>query len=137
MAFKMKNPMLAKAASKSSTPMQANYSPMKEDRRVKGDKYDDKRAADKAYMSYTKETRDEAYNQLVIDEKAKSEGKFNLAKDLDGMNVEGQINFSDLQDRIKKNADIVRAYRHQQDMLGKTGVTGVVTQDGQASQVYQ
>jgi hypothetical protein len=30
MAFKMKNPMLAKAASKASTPMQANYSPMKQ-----------------------------------------------------------------------------------------------------------
>tara|TARA_Y100000592_G_scaffold91335_1_gene151326 strand:+ start:338 stop:661 length:324 start_codon:yes stop_codon:yes gene_type:complete len=29
MAFKMKNPMLAKAASKASSPMQANYSPMK------------------------------------------------------------------------------------------------------------
>jgi len=27
----MKNPMLAKAASKASTPMQANYSPMKEE----------------------------------------------------------------------------------------------------------
>jgi len=36
MAFKMKNPMLAKAASKLSTPMQANYSPTKEEEEYEG-----------------------------------------------------------------------------------------------------
>ena len=50
-------------------------------------------------------------------------GKFNLKTDPDGKNKKGQMNYSDLQDRRRKNKNVLRAYRDQQKMLKATGKT--------------
>jgi len=102
MAFKMKG-----------SPMARNFgAPFKKDK-VSGDKHDDAQADKLAQMSYTEQANKEALEGLKSDEAALNAGNFNLSNDVDGKNVEGQISYNDLRDRISKNANIARAYRHQ------------------------
>ena len=113
----MKNSMLKMAAK--GAPMQKNYagSPMHKDKRVKGDKHDDKQANETSNMSYTEETKNKAYAQLVKDEASLKAGNFKTTASSKEKNKKSDIDYSELQDRIKSNANINRAYRDQQKNL--------------------
>ena len=106
MAFKMR----------SGSPMRRNFgvgSPVKQIRGGGENKWRDQYADQSAQMSYTDEAVEEAKQNVMDLENLKSTGKFNLKTDVDNKNVEGQIYYSDLQEEIEKNKDIIRAHRHQ------------------------
>ena len=75
---------------------------------VRGDKHDDKQANKMAQMSYTDEYAQQAFDNLKSNY---IEGKtMGYTKGKDGR-------------ENSENAEIVRAYRHQQKMLKQTGKT--------------
>tara|TARA_Y100000361_G_C11066610_1_gene293350 strand:+ start:134 stop:502 length:369 start_codon:yes stop_codon:yes gene_type:complete len=76
-------------------------------------KWRDQYADQYAQMSYTDEAVEEARKNIENLENLKSTGQFNLKTDVDNKNVEGQLNYSDLQEEIEKNKDVIRAHRHQ------------------------
>ncbi len=98
-------------------------SPAKQKYKVTGTPSQDRQANKESQMSYTDEYANKARKQLASDQKAIQSGKFNLKTDPDGKNKKGQMNYSDLQDRRRKNKNVLRAYRDQQKMLKATGKT--------------